>query len=126
MSEQQQLEFAFGLMEVTREEKIYDALSFALDFCLKNYGYGAYGRNNCVSADNLRRALGISKAKGKENSYMGTIFRVGFQKVGYMPSQTEGSHARIVAIWQLTRPEAVQERLKRLKAGVEAEKRSKL
>jgi len=70
-------------------------------------GRNLYGIPHTVTADYVRSQMQIKTGKPNKNNVMGSIFRKGFVRVGYIASKAERHHACMIGLWTLPKYEKV-------------------
>ncbi len=94
-------------MALARKEEIEAMRRFARELVYRNRGLKRHGIPNVVTSEDIRELMSITIEKRNQhfkcrNNYLGTLFLdKRFVSVGFKPSQTPGSHGRIIKIWTL-------------------------
>jgi hypothetical protein len=94
-------------MALARREEIEVMRRFARELVYKNSSMKRHNIPNIVTSEDIRELMNITVEKRNQhfkcrNNYLGTLFLdKRFVSVGFKPSQTPGSHGRIIKIWTL-------------------------
>jgi len=100
----EQLDF----FELTNPEFLEEARRGARHCCHNPMlGRNYYGIPHTVTADFVRSHMQITTGAPNKNNLMGSVFRKGFVRVGYVASKAEGHHACMIGLWTLPKYEKV-------------------
>lgn len=87
---------------------IEEARRIARHCCHKwTLGFHRWGLPRTVCADYIREEMYIERVPDDRHKVMGSIFKTGFVRVGFINSQAKGSHNRMIGLWTL--PEYLEE-----------------
>ena len=104
-SELQKKSSQLDLMELLNEPWIDRARRAARRICHLNLSIKKYGPQypNCVTMDMVRELMGIETDEFglNSNNRNGSVFRKGFESVGFVASQVPGSHGNLLRIWRI-------------------------
>jgi len=115
-TEAQKAQKYLGWVETNMEALLDEARRIARHHCHNpELGKMKYGVPHTVTSDHVRDKMFIEPRVDGKNNWMGTVFRKGFVRVGFVSSKAEGSHGTIRRLWTLPK---YFDYVKRFQAGI--------
>lgn len=78
-----------------------EARRIARHCCHANLGLRLWNTPHTVNSDYIREQMYIERVPDDRHKVMGSVFRKGFIRVGFMSSGAEGSHGRVIGLWTI-------------------------
>jgi len=87
--------------ESNHPQFLEEARRIARHCCYANLGMNLYQVPNTVTSDYVRIHMFVEVRIDGKNNIMGSVFKKGFVRVGFVSSKAEGSHGTIRRLWTM-------------------------